>query len=405
MKRQNQSSVVEFILLGFSNFPELQEQLFVVFLVVYLVTLMGNAIIIVVISLEQSLHVPLYLFLQNLSVVDMGISAVIMPVMLVILSTEKMRIFTVGCFAQMYFILLFGVTECFLLGAMAYDWFTAICHPLSYPMIMNKIVFVKLVTFSWVSGITVATVQTTWVFSFPFCGSNEINHLFCETPPVLELACADTFLFEIYAFTGTILTVIVPFLLIFLSYVRILFAILKMPSTTGRQKALSTCASHLTSVTLFYGTASMTYLQPKSGYSPETKKLMSLAYTLLTPLLNPLIYSLQNSEMKRALMKLWRRKVDIHTFWVCWETMWYLVLCDYTVLKFTYGENSLHSFLWMYQSVEFSKFENIWRKYISLDSVFTFILHRCITLMTYDITIYLSFPLLWTSMLLLDYCH
>ena len=172
----------------------------------------------------------------------------------------------------------------------------------------------KLIIFSWVSGIIVATVQTTWVFSFPFCGNNEINHLSCETPPVLELACADTFLFEIYAFTGTILTVIVPFSLIFLSYIRILFAILKMPSTTGKQKAFSTCASHLTSVTLFYGTASMTYLQPKSGYAPETKKLMSLAYTLLTPLLNPLIYSLRNSEMKKVLLKVWRRKVDLHTF-------------------------------------------------------------------------------------------
>ena len=314
MKRQNQSSVFDFILLGFSNFPELQRQLFWVFLVDYLVTLLGNAIIIAVISLEQSLHVPLYLFLQNLSVVDMGISVVIMPVMLVILSTEKMRISTVGCFAQMYFILLFGVTECFLLGVMAYDRFAAICSPLSYPMIMNKRVFVKLVTFSWVSGIIVATVQNTWVFNFPFCGPNEINHLFCETPPVLELACADTFLFEIYAFTGTILIVMVPFVLILLSYIRILFAILKMPSTTGKQKAFSTCASHLTSVTFFYGTASMTYLQPKSGYSLETKKLMSLAYSLLTPLLNPLIYSLRNSEMKRALMKLWRRKVNLRTF-------------------------------------------------------------------------------------------
>ena len=245
--------------------------------------------------------------------------------------------------------------------------------------------------FSWVSGIAVATVQTSWVFSFPFCGPNEINHLFCETPPVLELACADTFLFEIYAFTGTILIVMVPFVLILLSYIRILFAILKMPSTTGKQKAFSTCASHLTSVTLFYGTASMTYLQPKSGYSPETKKLMSLAYSLLTPLLNPLIYSLRNSEMKRALMKLWRRKVNLRTFWVCWETVWYLVLSDCTVLKFTYGENSLHYFLWTYQSVEFSKFENILRKHICLDSVFTFIFHRCITLMTYYITIYLSF--------------
>ncbi|XP_070482838.1 olfactory receptor 10A3 [Equus przewalskii] len=314
MKRHNQSSVVEFILLGFSNFPELQEQLFGVFLVIYLVTLMGNAIIIVIISLGQSLHVPMYLFLLNLSVVDVSISAVIIPEMLVVLSTEKMSISFVSCFAQMYFLLLFGGTECFLLGAMAYDRFAAICLPLSYPVIMNKGVFMKLVMFSWVSGIMVATVQTSWVFSFPFCGPNEINHLFCETPPVLELVCADTFLFEIYAFTGTILIVMVPFLLILLSYIWILFAILKMPSTTGRQKAFSTCASHLTSVTLFYGTANMTYLQPKSGYSPDTKKLMSLAYTLLTPLLNPLIYSLRNSVMKRAMMKLWRRKVDLPTF-------------------------------------------------------------------------------------------
>ncbi|XP_074228555.1 olfactory receptor 10A3-like [Camelus bactrianus] len=313
MKRQNQSSVFEFILLGFSNFPELQQQLFGIFLIIYLVTLIGNDIIIVVISLEQSLHVPMYLFLLNLSVVDVSISAVIMPEMLVVLATEKTSISFVSCFAQMYFVLFFGGTECFLLGAMAYDRFAAVCYPLSYPIIMHKRIFMKLVICSWGLGFTLGTVQTSWVSSFPFCGPNEINHLFCETPPVLELACADTFMFEIYAFTGTVLIIMVPFLLILLSYTQILFAILKMKSTTGRQKAFSTCASHLTSVTLFYGTASMTYLQPKSGYSPETKKLMSLAYTLLTPLLNPLIYSLRNSEMKRALVKLWRRKVDLHT--------------------------------------------------------------------------------------------
>nr|XP_003412224.1 olfactory receptor 10A3-like [Loxodonta africana] len=312
MKRQNQSSVVEFILLGFSNFPELQEQLFGIFLVIYLVTLIGNATIIVVVSLDQSLHVPMYLFLQNLSVVEVSFSGVIMPEMLVVLSTEKATISSAGCFAQMYFILLFGGTECFLLGAMAYDRYVAICHPLSYPMIMNKRVFMKLAISSWALGFVVATLQTSWVFSFPFCGPNEINHLSCETPPVLELACADTFLFEMYAFTGTILIVVVPFLLILLSYIRILFAILKMPSSTGRQKAFSTCASHLTSVTLFYGTANMTYLQPKASYSPETKKLMSLAYSMLTPLLNPLIYSLRNTEMKRALMKLWQRKMVLH---------------------------------------------------------------------------------------------
>ncbi|XP_053528908.1 olfactory receptor 10A3-like [Artibeus jamaicensis] len=313
MKRQNQSSVVEFILLGFSNFPKLQEQLFGIFLVVHLVTLMGNAMIIVIISLEQSLHVPMYLFILNLSLVDVSFNAVVMPKMLMLLSNEKSTITLSGCFAQMYFLLLCGVTECFLLGTMAYDRFAAICHPLSYPVIMNKSVFMKLVMFSWGLGIIMATLQTPWVFSFPFCGPREINHLFCETPPVLELVCADTFWFEIYAFTGTIFIVVVPFSLILLSYIRILFAILKMPSTTGRQKAFSTCASHLTSVTLFYGTGTMTYLQPKSGYSPETKKLMSLAYALLTPLLNPLIYSLRNSEIKRALMKLWRRKVDLHT--------------------------------------------------------------------------------------------
>ncbi|XP_042547695.1 olfactory receptor 10A3-like [Dipodomys spectabilis] len=313
MRKQNESFVVEFILLGFSNFPQLQEQMFWAFLVIYLVILVGNATIIVVICLDQSLHIPMYLFLQNLSMVELGFSAAVMPEMLVILSNEKATISFGGCFVQMYCILLFGGTECFLLGAMASDRYAAICHPLTYPVIMNSRVFVKLVMFSWFSGLTVATVQTTWVFSFPFCGPNEINHLFCETPPVLKLVCADIFLFEIYAFTGTILIVMVPFLLILLSYIRILFAILKMPSTTGRQKAFSTCASHLTSVTLFYGTASMTYLQPKSSYSPDTKKLISLAYTLLTPLLNPLIYSLRNSEMKKAFMKLWRKKVAFHT--------------------------------------------------------------------------------------------
>ncbi|XP_051005584.1 olfactory receptor 10A3-like [Acomys russatus] len=313
MKGQNDSSVAEFILLGFSHLPELRVHMFRVFLVIYLVTLTGNATIVTVIFLDRSLHIPMYLFLQNLSVVEASFSTAIMPEMLVVLSSEKATISFGRCFAQMYFILLFGVTECFLLGAMAFDRFAAICHPLSYPVIMNKRVFMKLVTFSWVSGIMVATVQTTWVFSFPFCGPRKINHISCETPAVLELACADTFLFEVYAFTGTILVVLVPFLLILLSYTRILFAILRMPSTTGRQKAFSTCASHLTSVILFYGTACMTYLQPKSRLSPDTKKLMSLAYSLLTPLLNPLIYSLRNKEMKRAVVKVWQRKVALHT--------------------------------------------------------------------------------------------
>ncbi|XP_021075053.1 olfactory receptor 10A3-like [Mus pahari] len=306
---QNDSSVVEFILLGFSHLPELQVHMFGVFLVIYLVTLTGNATIVTVIFLDHSLHIPMYLFLQNLSVVEASFSTTVMPEMLVVLTSEKATISFGGCFAQTYFILLFGGTECFLLGAMAYDRFAAICHPLTYPVIMNKRIFVKLVVCSWVLGIMTATVSVAWVFSFPYCGPSKINHISCETPAVLELACADTFLFEVYSFTGTILLVLVPFLLILLSYTRILFTILRMPSTTGRHKAFSTCASHLTSVTLFYSTACMTYLQPKSRYSPDTKKLMSLAYSLLTPLLNPLIYSLRNKEMKRAVVKFCQRKV------------------------------------------------------------------------------------------------
>ncbi|XP_055463451.1 olfactory receptor 10A3-like [Psammomys obesus] len=314
MKGQNDSSVAEFILLGFSYLPEFQVHMFGAFLVIYLVALTGNATIVTVIFLDGSLNIPMYLFLQNLSVVEASFSAAIMPEMLMVLTTEKATIFFGCCFAQMYFILLFGGTERFLLGAMAYDRFATICHPLFYPVIMNKRVFMKLAMFLWISGIIVTTVQTTWVFRFPFCGPSKINHISYETPAVLELACADTFLFEVYAFTGTILIIMVPFLLILLSYTRILFAILRMPSTTGRQKAFSTCASHLTSVIQFYGTACMTYLQPKSSFSPDTKKLVSLAYSLLTPLLNPLIYSLRNKEMKRAVVKLWERKMALHTF-------------------------------------------------------------------------------------------
>uniref|UniRef100_A0A452RCM5 Olfactory receptor n=1 Tax=Ursus americanus TaxID=9643 RepID=A0A452RCM5_URSAM len=294
MKRQNQSSVVEFILLGFSNSPEFQEQLFGVFLVVYLVTLLGNAIIIVVISLEQSLHVPMYLFLQNLSVVDVSFSAAIMPEMLVVLSTQKTSISFISCFAQMYFILFFGGTECFLLGAMAYDRFAAICHPLSYPMLMNKRVFMKLLMMSWALGFMLGTVQTSWVVTFPFCGPNEINHISCETPAVLELACADTFC-ENLSFHHC--------------------------HQHGRQKGpFPPVPPIFTSVTLFLCTANMTYLQPKSGYSPENQ--MKLIHCPTHSHTSAEIHDLQlaaNSEMKKALVKLLGEEKWIHTHSNCAE--------------------------------------------------------------------------------------
>ncbi|XP_038621186.1 olfactory receptor 10A3-like [Tachyglossus aculeatus] len=309
MMRGNQSAMTDFILLGFSNFPKMQFLLFVVILIIYLIILVGNMVIVFIITLEQSLHIPMYLFLRILSISETCFSGTIVPKMLVILSTDHKTISFAGCVVQMYFILFLGVTECFLLCAMAYDRYVAICNPLHYPVLMSKAVVTNLTAGSVISGSVIAMIQTPWVFSFPFCGHNEINHLFCETPPVLEIVCGDTSVFEIYACVGTISVVMLPFLMILLSYTRILYTIMKMSSTAGRQKAFSTCASHLTSVTLFYGPGNLLYLQPKASYTAETKELLSLAYTLLTPLLNPLIYSLRSSEMKGALKKILRRKL------------------------------------------------------------------------------------------------
>ncbi|XP_044295626.1 olfactory receptor 10A3-like, partial [Varanus komodoensis] len=215
-----------------------------------------------------------------------------------------------GCVIQMFFFLLLGGSECFLLAAMAYDRYVAICNPLRYTVIMKKGMCVQLTLFSGFSGVVVGTVQTTWVFSFPFCGPNKVDHFFCDSPPVLKLACADTYLFEIYAVTGTILIVLFPFMLIVVSYVCILRTILKIPSAQGRHKAFSTCTSHIVVVILFYGTAGLTYFQPRSSDSPELKKLLSLSYTVFTPMLNPIVYSLRNKEGRGATQKVLCRKLQ-----------------------------------------------------------------------------------------------
>ncbi|XP_053900967.1 olfactory receptor 10A4-like [Malaclemys terrapin pileata] len=300
----NQTMVTEFILLGFSNLPQLQRLLFVVFLAAYVITLMGNILIILITTVEPALQSPMYFFLQNLSCLEICFTSVIVPKMLANLLSANQTIFFHGCILQMYFFFFFGSTECFLLAAMAYDRYVAICNPLRYTVVMNRRICVQLAVTSWVSGIPVGTVQTTWLFSFPFCGPTEINHFFCDSPPVLKLVCGDTYLFEMYAVTGTIVIVLFPFILILVSYICIISTILRIPSAEGRLKTFSTCSSHLMVVTLFYSTAGLTYFRPKSGYSPDTKKLISLSYTVFTPMLNPIIYSLRNKEVKGALRKM-----------------------------------------------------------------------------------------------------
>ncbi|XP_001373390.3 olfactory receptor 10A4-like [Monodelphis domestica] len=302
MDWENWITVDEFVLVSFPALhPELQILLFLLFLFIYFVTFMGNVLIILVTTADSALHSPMYFFLRNLFFLEISFNMVIVPKMLSTLLTKNTTISFVGFATQMYFFFFFGAAECCLLATMAYDHYVAICNPLRYPVIMDQQACVQLAAASWFSGFPVATVQTSWIFSFPFCGPNKVNHFFCDSPPVIALVCADTSLFELEALTATILFILFPFLLILGSYVRILSTIFRMPSAEGKQKAFSTCSSNLVVVSLFYSTAILTYFRPRSNTSPETKKLLSLFYTVVTPMLNPIIYSLRNSEVKAAL--------------------------------------------------------------------------------------------------------
>uniref|UniRef100_A0A4X1TBE1 Olfactory receptor n=1 Tax=Sus scrofa TaxID=9823 RepID=A0A4X1TBE1_PIG len=283
------SHLTQFILLGFTNNPEMQVSLFVLFLLIYLVTLLGNFLIVTVTSVDPALQTPMYFFLRNLSLLEVCFTLVMVPKMLVDLVSSRKSISFVGCGTQMYFFFFFGSSECFLLSMMAYDRFVAICNPLRYSVVMNRSLCLWMALGSWMSGVPVSMLQTAWLMAHPFCGPNTIDHFF--------------------SLASTLLFIMFPFSLILVSYTRIIKTILMMPSATGRQKAFSTCSSHLIVVSLFYGTASLTYLRPKSNQSPESKKLVSLSYTVITPMLNPIIYSLRNNEVKGAVKRTVTRKV------------------------------------------------------------------------------------------------
>ncbi|NXU33370.1 O10C1 protein, partial [Thalassarche chlororhynchos] len=243
----------------------------------------------------------MYFFLRNLSFLEICYTSVTLPRVLVNLLSSDTSISFAGCAAQMYFFLFFGATECCLLAAMAYDRYRAICNPLHYMDIMNKKVCMQLAACSWICGNLVALGHTTFIFSLPFCGSNVINHFFCEIQPVLMLVCGDTYWNELQIILAAAFVILMPFLLILVSYSLIISAILKIRSAKGRYKAFSTCFSHLLVVTLFYGTAVFIYIRPKSSYSLDVDKVLSLFYSVVTPILNPVIYSLRNREVKGAL--------------------------------------------------------------------------------------------------------
>uniref|UniRef100_A0A8D2B3Y1 Olfactory receptor n=1 Tax=Sciurus vulgaris TaxID=55149 RepID=A0A8D2B3Y1_SCIVU len=300
----NLTAWMEFVLWGFADIPYLQWFLFGMFFVIYMIILLGNGTIMVITKVDPALHTPMYFFLGNFSFVEICYVSVTLPRMLMNLGTQRRTISLVACATQMFWALLLGAAECFLLAVMAYDRYVAICNPLQYSLVMTHKVCIQLVAASWITGIPVQAGQTLQVFSLPFCASNVINHFFCDIPPVLKLACGETFTNELMIFVAAVLFVSAPFLLILTSYSKIIPTVLKLPSATSRTKAFSTCSSHLTVVLLFFGSAIITYLRPEASHSAETDKVLSLFYTIVTPTFNPIIYSLRNKDVIMALKKI-----------------------------------------------------------------------------------------------------
>ncbi|XP_054826045.1 olfactory receptor 1019-like [Eublepharis macularius] len=304
MDEENNTKVTEFVLLGLVDNPEMIPVGFVVVLIMYLFTLVGNLGMIMLIWMDPKLQKPMYFFLSHLSFLDFGYASAIAPKMLENFLAKKKTISYTDCAAQMYFFVFCASTECILLAAMAYDRYEAICNPLMYMVNMSRKKCILMVAGSYFIGFLNAMAQTISTFTLPFCSSNIINHFFCDVPPLLALSCADTSLNQMVLFVFATVLDVFTSVEIFASYMMILSAILRIRSTKGKQKAFSTCASHLMAVTIFYGTTAFMYLRPSSSYSLDQDKWASVFYTVVIPVLNPLIYSLRNKEVKNALKKI-----------------------------------------------------------------------------------------------------
>ncbi|KAG8433496.1 hypothetical protein GDO86_017688 [Hymenochirus boettgeri] len=298
------TNITEFLLLGFSDLQaELQLTVFLFFLSAYLLTLFCNILIIVIITIDFQLHVPMYLFLRNLSFLEMCSITVTAPKAMQIFVSGDKSISFLGCASQMLVFFTVAVSECLFLTVMAFDRYLAICCPLRYSSIMSKETCHCLTVASWLVGFLLTLGQTIFIFSLPFCASNHIYHFFCDIPPVLSLACTNIFINQLSVFIVCSVAAVIPFLLILCSYANIAYSIALIKSTTGRHKAISTCGSHLTSVILFYGTAMVVYLRLNAQEFGGINRGIALFYCIVIPVINPLIYSLKNKDLKSSLMK------------------------------------------------------------------------------------------------------
>ncbi|XP_024079672.1 olfactory receptor 1019-like isoform X2 [Terrapene carolina triunguis] len=303
MEKGNHSEATEFILSGLTDRPELQVPLFGLFLVIYGITLVGNGGMILLITIDTRLHNPMYFFLSNLSFCDLCFSLIISPKLLLNFLAETKSISYTACAVQMYLSIVFTDVECLLLAVMAYDRYVAICNPLLYRVTMSRQLCKVLVAGVYAAGVVDSMIHTCFTFQLSFCSSNIINHFFCEIPALLALSCSDTRINEIVMFAFTCYIIVTSLVIVLLSYVYITSTILQIRSPNGRHRAFSTCTFHLTSVVLFFGTLLFMYLRPTSSYSMDTDKVASVFYTLVIPMLNPLIYSLRNTEVKDSLRK------------------------------------------------------------------------------------------------------
>ncbi|XP_026346812.1 olfactory receptor 7A17-like [Ursus arctos] len=304
MQPGNDTSISEFLLLGLSEEPELQPLLFGLFLSMYLITVCGNLLLILAVSSDSHLHTPMYFFLANLSFVDICVTSTTVPKMLLNIQTQSRVITYAGCITQMYFFIIFSGLDIYLLTVMAYDRFVAICHPLHYTVIMNPRLCGLLVLVSWIMNVLHSLLQTSILLQLSFRREVDITHFFCELNQMIHLACSDTFLNNLVMYLAAVLMGGGPFAGILYSYSKIVSSILGISSAQGKYKAFSTCASHLSVVSLFYCTGLGVYLSSAATQSSHTSAVASVMYTVVTPMLNPFIYSLRNRDIKGALKRI-----------------------------------------------------------------------------------------------------
>ncbi|CAN0441116.1 unnamed protein product [Rangifer tarandus platyrhynchus] len=314
MENASDTTGINFILLGLFDYTQTHRFLFAMVLMAFLTSLMGNTFMIMLIQVDPQLHTPMYFLLSQLSLMDMMLVLTIVPKMAANYLMHNRSISSAGCGTQIFLFLTLGGGECFLLAAMAYDRYVAVCHPLRYPILMNQKLCLHMTAGSWLLGGVDGLMQAGATLSFPYCHSREVNHFFCEAPSLVHLACANTVIFEFFMYVCCVLMLLIPLSLILASYSLILAAVLNMQSTAARKKAFATCSSHLAVVGLFYGTIMFIYMRPKSYRSGANDKVVSAFYTIFTPVLNPLIYSVRNKDVKGALRKWLRKRKGMRKF-------------------------------------------------------------------------------------------